>query len=416
MKDHLKKHLLGYIAIALVFTMAGASLTLLTTNGGNASAEMQRLATKIEGTVTSPFTAAIAAVRDSVVGVSNYATYNNGGFGRFGGFDFGLPGRGGRNEEALQATGSGVVISAEGHILTNFHVVEGNTSLKITTPAQSYDAELIAYDVDLDIAVLLAKDLKLNPVSLGDSDTLQVGDWAIAIGNPLGAELAGTTTVGIVSALNREVTSNSTDKYGMRNTNVMIQVDAAINSGNSGGGMFNVLGELMGIPTLKYSGNLFSGSSVEGIGMCIPINAAKPLIEKVLSGQAKGNQSGSNTAAENPRPRLGVSVIGIDQTNSSYVAAGKLPAGVYISEVEDNSPAKLAGIQADDIIVEIDGQRMITTNEMISYLSQKKEGDVVNVRVYRIPGVQEFNTVDEIPKGEYLDFDVTLAILDEVAQ
>ncbi len=421
MKDHLKKHLLGYIAVALVFTMAGASLTLLASSGGNASAEQQRLATKIEGTVTSPFTAAIAAVRDSVVGVSNYTTYNYGGFGRFGGFDFNFPGQGqnggnGGNQETLQATGSGVVISADGYVLTNYHVVEGNTSVKITTPQKTYDAEVIAYDQNLDIAILQAKDLKLNPVSLGDSDILQVGDWAIAIGNPLGTELAGTTTVGIVSALNRQVSSNSTDAYGIRNTNTMIQVDAAINSGNSGGGMFNVLGELMGIPTLKYSGNLFSGSSVEGIGMCIPINAAKPLIENVLSGKAKGNQSGSNPSSENPRPRLGVSVAGIDQSNNSAVAAGKLPAGVYVSNVEDNSPAQKAGIQASDIIVEIDGQRMITTDEMITYLSTKKEGDVVKIKVYRVPGIQNFGTVDEIPKGEYKDFDATLAILDKVAQ
>ncbi len=424
MRNHLKKHLLGYIAVALVFTMAGASLTLLAASGGNASAEQQRLATKIEGTVTSPFTAAIAAVRDSVVGVSNYTTYNYGGFGRFGGFDFNFPGQdqnggnggNGGNQETLQATGSGVVISADGYVLTNYHVVEGSTSVKITTPQQTYDAEVIAYDENLDIAIVLAKDLKLNPVSLGDSDTLQVGDWAIAIGNPLGTELAGTTTVGIVSALNRQVTSSSTDAYGIRNTNTMIQVDAAINSGNSGGGMFNVLGELMGIPTLKYSGNLFSGTSVEGIGMCIPINAAKPLIENVLSGKAKGNQSGSNPVSENPRPRLGVTVAGIDQNNNSAVAAGKLPAGVYVSNVEDNSPAKNAGIQTNDIIVEIDGQRMITTDEMITYLSTKKEGDVVKVKVYRVPGIQNFGTVDEIPKGEYMDFDVTLAILDKVAQ
>jgi len=416
MKNHLRKHLLGYIAVALVFTMAGASLTLLAANGGNASAEVERLATKIEGTATSPFTAAIAAVRDSVVGVSNYTTNNYDGFGRFGGFDFNLPGQSGRNEEALQATGSGVVISGDGYVLTNYHVVEGSTSLKITTPQQTYDAEVIAYDENLDIAVLQAKDLKLNPVSLGNSDTLQVGDWAIAIGNPLGTELAGTTTVGIVSALNREVESNSTDAYGIRNTNTMIQVDAAINSGNSGGGMFNVLGELIGIPSLKYSGNLFSGSSVEGIGMCIPINVAKPLIEKVLSGQAKGDQSGSNVTAENPRPRLGVTVAGIDQNNNAAVAAGKVPAGVYISKVEDNSPAKQAGIQVDDIIVEIDGQRMISTTEMITYLSQKKEGDVVKVKVYRVPGIQEFDSINEIPKGEYVDFDVTLAILDKVAQ
>ena len=426
MKSNFKKHLLGYIAIAIVFTMAGASITMLATGGLGASAEPQKLATKLEGTATSPFTAAIAAVKDSVVGVSNYTTYsygNFGNFGDFGGFDFNLPGRGDNNrqgEETLQATGSGVVISADGYVLTNYHVVEGATSLKITTPEKSYDAELIAYDQDLDIAVLQSKDLKLNPVSLGDSDSLQVGDWAIAIGNPLGTELAGTTTVGVVSALNREVTTSyNTDQYGRRtgSVNTMIQVDAAINSGNSGGGMFNVLGELMGIPTLKYSGSIYSGSSVEGIGMCIPINSAKPLIEKVLSGQAKGNQTGSNgTADDAPRPRLGVKVSTLNQGNNPAVADGRLPAGVYISEVEDNSPAKMAGLQIADIIVEIDGQRMTSTTEMISYLSEKKEGDIVKVKVYRVPDLASAQSIDDIKEGQYVDADVTLAILDKVNQ
>ena len=423
MKNIFKKHLLGYIAIAIVFTMVGASFTLLSNGHGGATAETERLATKLEGEVTSPFTAAIAAVSNSVVGITNYTTanysnYNN--YGGFGGFGFNLPGQG-QNEgkQVEQGSGSGVVISGQGHVLTNYHVVEGNTSLKVTTPDHSYDAKLIAYDEDLDIAIVQANDLKLNPVTLGDSDTLKVGDWAIAIGNPLGTELAGTTTVGIVSALNREVKSYTTDRYGRQvvaNVNTMIQVDAAINSGNSGGGMFNVLGELMGIPSLKYTGSIFSGTVVEGIGMCIPINTAKPLIEDVLSGKVTGNQTGSAATSDNPRPRLGVTVSTLNQSNNQAVADGKLPAGVYVSEVEDNSPAKLAGISVDDIIVEIDGQRMTTTTEMISYLGEKKEGDVVKVKVYRVPDLHTYQNIDDIPDGEYQDFDVTLAILDQVNQ
>ncbi len=417
MKGNFKKHLLGYIAIAIVFTMAGASITMLATDGNGANAEAQRLATKIEGTVTSPFTAAIAAVRDSVVGVSNYTTYNYGGYG---GYGFNLPGRNNRSgEEVLQSTGSGVVISDQGHVLTNYHVVEGAKTLKVTTPDKTYDAELIAYDEDLDVAILKATDLKLNPVSLGDSDALQVGDWAIAIGNPLGTELAGTTTVGIVSALNREISSGATDKYGKRITNTMIQVDAAINSGNSGGGLFNVLGELVGIPTLKYSGSLFSGSAVEGIGMSIPINSAKSLIEKVLSGEVTGNQSSSNTntntVAENNKPRLGVTVSTLDQSNSA-VSYGKLPSGVFISEVDENSPAQKAGLMPYDIIVEIDGQRTTTTTAMISYLGEKNEGDVVKVKVYRVEGLENTQGVNDIKEGQYLDFDVALAILTNVNQ
>lgn len=424
MKIHFKKHLLGYIAIAVVFTMVGASFTLLAAGNGGATAETERLATKLEGEVTSPFTAAIAAVSGSVVGISNYTTvnYNNygGGFGGFGGFGFDLPGQSsGSDQQVEQASGSGVVISDQGHVLTNYHVVEGNTSLKVTTPEKTYDAELIAYDEDLDIAIVQAKDLKLNPVTLGDSDTLKVGDWAIAIGNPLGTELAGTTTVGIISALNREVKSYTTDRYGRQvvdNVNTMIQVDAAINSGNSGGGMFNVLGELMGIPTLKYTGSIFSGNVVEGIGMCIPINTAKALIEDVLSGKVKGNQTGSSASNDNPTPRIGVTISTLNQSNNAAVAEGKLPSGVYVSEVEDNSPAKLAGIAVDDIIVEIDGQRITNTTEMKAYLADKKEGDVIKIKVYRVPDLRTYQNVNDIPDGEYKDFDVTLAILDKVNQ
>ena len=272
MKLNWRKHGIGYLAIALVITMVGFAAF----NSFGAKAESGTTDTANTVVVTSPFTEAIKEVKSSVVGVSNYqmVRYSTGGSWSWGfGYD--------RGESTIQeveaATGSGVVI-AEDTVLTNFHVVEGASSLKITTGDNEFDATLLAYDENLDVAILKADGLNLPAVTLGDSDTLQVGDWAICIGNPLGEQLAGTTTVGIVSALNREVSSTTTDKYGLRGTvtNTMIQVDAAINSGNSGGGMFSVNGELMGIPTLKYTGSAFSGNTVEGIGMCIPINAAKP--------------------------------------------------------------------------------------------------------------------------------------------
>ena len=151
---------------------------------------------------------------------------------------------------------------------------EDASSLLVTMTGDSgntngYAARLVAYDESLDIAIVYATGLDLPAVTLGDSDTLQVGDWAINIGNPLG--FTKTTTVGVVSALNRAIESESYDKYGRKSTitNAMIQVDAAINSGNSGGGMFNVNGELMGIPTLKYTGSYYSGSTVEGIGIAV---------------------------------------------------------------------------------------------------------------------------------------------------
>ena len=232
--------------------------------------------------VTSPFIQVANQVRNSVVGVNNYTSTTYYSYG------FGYGGRQSEDRESLTGTGSGVVISKYGHVLTNYHVVEDASRLTITiaTDESEQEALLVGYDEELDLAVLHVQGLALEPVPLGDSDQLQVGEWAIVIGNPLGEEFARTLTVGVVSAIDRKVTDTTLDRYGRRTsiTNSMIQVDAAINSGNSGGGMFNTLGQLQGVPARKYSSNGFYSASIENIGMCIPINVAKPLIEEVLRG------------------------------------------------------------------------------------------------------------------------------------
>ncbi len=432
-----RKNTLGIIALAVACVMLGSGLTLGLTSTSAAQAENTVV-------VTSPFTAAIADVKDSVVGVNNYQTvrYSNNygnwgswgdffGFGRgFGGY--GDYGNGGNQQpstqEVLAGTGSGVVI-ADGYVLTNNHVVDGASSLKIAVLAEDnstkeIDGVLVTSDANLDIAIIYAPELDIKPVVLGDSDTLTVGDWAICIGNPLGNNFYGTVTTGIVSALNRAVSSSSYDRYGRKETttNTMIQTDAAINNGNSGGGMFNVNGELMGIPTMKYSGSAFSGASIEGIGMCIPINAAKPLINDVLSGKvatpevASDMQSGDNASANNTlvgKPRLGVTVTSMN-TNSTAILSGALPNGVYVTAVDPNGPADKAGMQADDIIVDVDGTVITGVTQMTSIIAEHKEGDVLNIKVYRVPGLAEAK--DTIPDGEYVDLQVTLAVVDEVKQ
>lgn len=432
-----RKNTLGIIALAVACVMLGSGLTLGLTSTSAAQAENTVV-------VTSPFTAAIADVKDSVVGVNNYQTvrYSNNygnwgswgdffGFGRgFGGY--GDYGNGGNQQpstqEVLAGTGSGVVI-ADDYVLTNNHVVDGASSLKIAVLAEDgstkeIDGVLVTSDANLDIAIVYAPELDIKPVVLGDSDTLTVGDWAICIGNPLGNNFYGTVTTGIVSALNRAVSSSSYDRYGRKETttNTMIQTDAAINNGNSGGGMFNVNGELMGIPTLKYSGSAFSGASIEGIGMCIPINAAKPLINDVLSGKvatpevASDMQSGDNASANNNlvgKPRLGVTVTSMN-TNSTAILSGALPNGVYVTAVDPNGPADKAGMQADDIIVDVDGTVITGVTQMTSIIAEHKEGDVLNIKVYRVPGLAEAK--DTIPDGEYVDLQVTLAVVDEVKQ
>lgn len=418
MKLNWRKHGIGYLAIALVITMVGFAAF----NSFGAKAESGTTDTANTVVVTSPFTEAIKEVKSSVVGVSNYqmVRYSTGGSWNWGfGYDRGES----TTQEVEAATGSGVVI-AEDTVLTNFHVVEDASSLKVTTGDNEFDATLLAYDENLDVAILKADGLNLPAVTLGDSDTLQVGDWAICIGNPLGEQLAGTTTVGIVSALNREVSSTTTDKYGLRGTvtNTMIQVDAAINSGNSGGGMFSVNGELMGIPTLKYTGSAFSGNTVEGIGMCIPINAAKPLIEDVLSGKVTGNatagastNASGNTDLLNGKPRMGITITGIN-TASTAVRTGQLPNGVYVTEVEEGSPAAEAGMQAADIIVDADNTVITSTSQLQEIIAEKNAGDTVEIKVYRVPGLADLTDADEIPEGEYITMTVTLEVVDSSVQ
>ncbi|MBQ6382545.1 MAG: trypsin-like peptidase domain-containing protein [Clostridia bacterium] len=438
----MSKKLMGVMALALVCVMAG---TVLGSQLPQAQAETT--------VVTSPFTEAIAQVRDSVVGINNYqlvntsgSNYGNGygngygyfpwgyfGFGDFGngfgGYGYGNGNNGtDSSKEVHAASGSGVVVS-EGYVLTNYHVVEDAHSLKIsvandTDEPDLFDATVVAYDADKDVAVLYAPELKLKPVVLGDSDKLVIGDWAILIGNPLG--FTGSVTAGIVSALDREIESNdktSTDKYGRATAvvNKMIQTDAAINSGNSGGGMFNVAGELVGIPTLKYSGSRYSNSAaVENIGMCIPINEAKDVIEEALKADVKdvtanagkdGQKDDKSAGTDlKGKPRMGVTVTGLVNTN------GAVPNGAYVISVEAGSPAEQAGILPGDIIVELNGQVISAVSDMTGLIAQLNEGDKLQVKVFRPETVGDAEKAEISTDGDYVDLECVLAVVDAVAQ
>ena len=196
----------------------------------------------------------------------------------------------------------------------------------------------------------------------------------------------------------------------------MIQTDAAINSGNSGGGMFNTAGQLVGIPTLKYSGTRYSSNaSIESIGMCIPINEAKDVIEAALSGKGNAAQEGKTAADKETasgdlsgKPRMGVTVSTVKDTN------GKLPRGAYIVSVDEGSPADAAGLKAGDIMVEVNGQVITTVSEEIEIISKLKEGDQVSVKVFRPDEVSEDGRISY--DGKYVDLTVTLAVVDQIAQ
>ena len=427
-----KKGFIAIISLILVCAMT-AGVVFMTAGADTATIPEDEISGIVNTTtdtslVTSPFTDAVGKVRDSVVGINNYQSQYSYGYGF--GYDDIFGGR--QGGERLTSTGSGVVITSYGHILTNYHVVENASRITVTTAKDSEEHEgiVVGFDSDLDIAIIQVEGLDIPPVQLGDSDALQVGEWAIVVGNPLGEAFARTVTVGIVSAVDRQVTDTAYDRYNRRytTTNTMIQTDAAINNGNSGGGMFNTLGQLMGIPSRKYSTRSFSEADVDNIGMCIPINVAKPLIEEVLRGYNRGSQSASDNSRRDAeeeearsggtdnsmvnKPRLGVTV----STLSAY-ATVKLPLGAIVISVDEGGPAAEAGIQKGDVIVAVNDKDTPSSSAVIGMLQDLREGDTVTVRVYRAKGAAEaigensldLNAID--PDGEYIDIQVVLRIV-----
>ena len=327
----------------------------------------------LEG-VKSPFSDVAQAVLPCVVGVSNMAS------------TFSMIS--GQTEQIEQASGSGVVITTQGHVVTNYHVIEGASDVQVLWQGRYLEAEIVGTDELTDLAVLrVMEDVSLPAVRMGDPDLVRPGDWAIVIGNPLGNQFADTVTVGIVSAIGRELQNSPVVK--------MIQTDAAINSGNSGGGMFNTKGELIGIPSLKFSSSGRKDiASIEGIAMAIPIDVVKPVVSSII-------QHGKVI-----RPKLGITVMSIRGTTEP--SRGMLPAGVYVSAVLEDSPAKKAGICPDDIITHADGLRITRHTDLTNYVASKAPGDTVALTIYRIENLSKLTVQDEIPEGKSLEMDVVL--------
>lgn len=271
------------------------------------------------------------------------------------------------------ASGSGFILSENGYILTNHHVIEDSESITVSFyDGSSVSATLIGSDASNDIAVLKADATGLTPVVLGKSANLHVGDNVAAIGNPLG-ELTFSLTTGIVSALDREVTMSN----GI--TMNLIQTDCAINSGNSGGALFNMYGEVVGITNAKYSYSS-GGVTIDNIGFAIPIDQVRSIVESIIE---KGYAS---------RPYLGVSVIDVSYEMMMY----GLPQGASIQEIAEGGPAQKAGLQVSDIITQIDDTPILDRYDVIQYLSKVSVGDKITVTVYRRGATKEITvTVGE---------------------
>lgn len=305
-----------------------------------------------------------------------YNTYDDNYYNPFGGmFGYGYGygygnrgGRGGTQEYTQTAAGSGVIISEDGYVLTNNHVISGADKITVYvnpgdgSEEQTYEATLVGSSESNDIAVLKIDATGLNAATFGDSDQIEVGELAVAIGNPMG-QVHGSVTAGIISAVEQELTIDDV-------TINAIQTDAAINPGNSGGALFDSYGNVIGIVYAKSS-----SVSIEGIGYAIPVNNIKDLVAQMINDpdsvkdQTKGSQI-----------MLGITIRDITEDMSKQYS---MPVGVYITEVSSMSAAERAGLQKGDIITEFAGETVTSADDLNAIKAKQTSGDTVSVKIDR---------------------------------
>ena len=346
----------GLVGAAILMAGCGDSKT--------SAAVKEKPAVKTEQQLSAarntPIVAAAKKVGPAVVGITNKA-YVRDFFNRV--------------QLAERGTGSGVIYDKAGYIATNNHVVEGASEIIVSLPdGRTFKGKVLGADAVTDLAVVKIDADNLPVAEFGDSDTLQVGEPAIAIGNPLGMEFRGSVTAGVISALNRSI------EIGERKFN-LIQTDAAINPGNSGGALVNADGEVVGINSAKIA-----VSGVEGIGFAIPVNTAKPILDELAH---KGRVA---------RPYLGASLMDKDIA-ARYGFEINLHGGIYLVKVVAGSPAAKAGIRPGDIILSFNGSKVSSAMDLRSKLSECKVGDRVDVQIWRNDQTQNVVVVlEEVPK------------------
>lgn len=342
------KKLITYIGagiLVFVLALSGGYLgTTLASNQTNKETTNKIVKTSATDSPTTDISKVAESASPSVVAITT-ETMQRGSF---------------MQESVAQGAGSGVIISEDGYIITNHHVIDGASNIKVTlNDKKEYDATLIGSDYTNDIAVIKIDKKGLTVAMIGDSDKLKVGEDVIAIGNPLGT-LGGTVTEGILSATSREITIEDVDM-------TLLQTSAAVNPGNSGGGLFNTSGQLIGVVNAKIS-----SENVEGIGFAIPSNKAIEIAEQIIDngGFASGNYT------------IGITMINIenDATAKKYNVD---KTGIYVYEVKENSDAQKAGIESGDLLVSINGTKVSTTEKAKDLIKDSKKGDVLTIVVER---------------------------------
>lgn len=328
----------------------------------------------------------VKKVTPSVVGVQSTFSSSNGSnnnpMNGYGGF-FGYGSQGNNGSQGMTGIGTGIIMSKDGYIVTNAHVIyddeygygeASSVQIQMSDEETTYDARIVAYDKEADIAVLKIDADNLTPAEFGDSSSCEVGEMVVAIGNPLGLQFQNTVTCGIISALDRKVTIND-------NTMTLIQTDTAINNGNSGGPLINSSGQVIGINSAKMSSTYSGEATVEGIGFAIPMSEAKSIVDDLINyGYVTG------------RPQLGISCQDVTEAVSQ---AYNIPVGAYIFSVTAGGAADQAGLQPGDVITGIQDQTISTTEELNAVKNQYKAGDTI--------------TLTYVRAGETKKVDVTLA-------
>lgn len=354
----------GVINVQSSEASSNAAFTISRVVNGDTSSDTSASS---DGTVSAMSDQDIAAkLTPSVVCIQNYQVTRNYGFMQTDTSD---------SSVSPASEGSGIIMSEDGYIITNAHVVEGATSLKVmTSDGETYEAQLVGSDTVTDLAVVKIDATGLTAAEFGSSKDLRVADKVMAIGNPGGHELSSSVTIGYVSALNRAIANNTTG-YTME----YIQTDAAINPGNSGGALINEYGQVVGINSAKIS-----ATGYEGLGFAIPIDTAQPIISDLIQyGYVKD------------RAVLGISGQFIDSMTGRFYG---LPQGEYVAQL-NSSEAQASGLQVGDVITAIDGQQLDSESTLRSAILSKKPGDTVTLQVYR-SATQQSATV-ELKLSEY---------------
>ena len=279
---------------------------------------------------------------------------------------------------AGSSSGTGVVLAENGYIVTNCHVVKDAQAITVQlSDDRTFRASLVGADETSDLAVLYVDAQDLTPAQFGNSDNLRVGDTVCAIGDPLGVELRGTMTNGIISAINRDITTNG-------RTMTLIQTNAALNSGNSGGPLINSYGQVVGINTMKI-GDYMNAAGVEGLGFAIPSTTVVDIVSQLVN---QGYVSG--------RPSVGFTG---EPVSSLYQYYYRLPAGMFITEVTDGSDAARQGLASGDILVTLDGTTITTAEELTSFLHSYEVGDTMEAVIYRSKKYHTITLTVEEAKG-----------------